>query len=333
MTDTPNPVLAEVWRGDYLECVHRGTAVVATASGEIVEAWGDPDRVILPRSACKMLQALPLVESGAADDAGLGIRHLALSCASHQGAFIHADLAESWLAGLGMAEPDLRCGPQVPNDRATRHALAAEGRKPSQLHNNCSGKHCGMLTLGKHLGAGPEYIDLGHPVQTAIRQAISEVSGEQIDGFAIDGCSAPNFAMTIGGFARALARFATPEAALGSVRGRAAERLRDAMMAHPELVAGEGRSCTALMRATKLAAVKTGAEGVFAAILPEKGLGIALKIDDGATRASEAALTALLVRHGALDPDAPVVGQYGRVAQLNRRGIDTGRLQAADALW
>ena len=328
-----NPVLAEIWRGPILECVHRGTAVVCRPDGEVVASWGNPERKILPRSACKMLQALPLVESGAAEAGWLTDRHLALACASHQGAEIHTSLAKSWLDSLGLAEPDLRCGPQMPNDDDARYALRQTGEKPSQLHNNCSGKHAGMLTLSKHLNGGPDYIDPGHRVQTTIRQALCEIAGEDLTEHAIDGCSAPNFVMTMKGFATALARFAVPGDAFTGVRARAAARLRGAMIAHPALVAGEGRACTALIRACSgRAAVKTGAEGVFAGILPEAGLGIAIKIDDGFSRGSHAVIAALLGRFGALDPSHPVYAMYADAPLVNRREIDCGRIRAADTL-
>lgn len=333
MTETAEPVLAEVWRGDVLECVHRGAAVVCRPDGEIVASWGDPSRKILPRSACKMVQALPLVESGAADAAGLSERHLALACASHNGAAVHTDLASSWLASIGLGEADLRCGPQLPADREARLAHECSGRAPGQIHNNCSGKHSGMLTLGRHLGAGPEYIDPDHPVQRAIRAATAETADEEITDWAIDGCSAPNWVVSLKGLARAVAGYADPDH-WGGTRGAAAARLRDAMMAEPVLVAGEGRACTDIMRATKgRAAVKTGAEGVFVAILPEAGLGIALKIDDGATRASQAAIAALLVRYGALDRNHPVHGMLADAPILNRRDIDCGRIRAAGDLY
>ncbi|MEM7188735.1 MAG: asparaginase [Pseudomonadota bacterium] len=325
------PVLAEVWRGPVLECVHRGSAVVCRPDGEVVAAWGDPDRRILPRSSCKMVQALPLVESGAADIAGLEARHLALACASHNGAGIHTGLAGEWLAGLGFGEADLRCGSQVPNDDAAIAELAE--RAPSQLHNNCSGKHSGMLTLGMHLNAGPEYIEPDHPVQLAVRQATAETAGEEVTDFATDGCSAPNFVVSLTGLATQMARFAVPQAAFSGARADAATRLVAAMMAHPELVAGEGRACTTLMRACGgRAAVKTGAEGVFVGILPEAGLGIALKIDDGATRGSHAAIAALLVRYGALEAGSPAWATYADAPLLNRRGIDCGRIRAAETL-
>ena len=246
MSDTP--VLAEIWRGPILESVHRGTAVVCRADGEIVAAWGDPARVILPRSSCKMVQALPLIESGAAEK--LSDAHLAIACASHQGAAVHTALVRRWLNELGLSEAALRCGPQIPNDAAARQDLRSCGTAPDQTHNNCSGKHCGFLALGAHLGAdrgdAPDYIAPEHPVQTAVRQACAEMAGEELEAFAIDGCSAPNYAMTIRGLATSVAKFADP-AGLGTIRSEAAVRLRDAMAANPILVAGEKRACTNLI--------------------------------------------------------------------------------------
>jgi L-asparaginase II len=324
--------LVEVTRGPFVECVHAGHAVVADESG-IVAAWGDPAAVILPRSSCKMFQALPLVESGAADAAGLGEEALALACASHSGGAAHVERVGRWLAALGLDEADLRCGTQVPDDRSERARLRALGRQPGQVHNNCSGKHAGFLTLAAHLGAGPEYVAVDHPVQRAVRAAFEEMTGETSAGWAIDGCSAPNFGCTLAGLARAAARMARP-AGLGRARGAAAERLVAAMMAHPLLVAGEGRACTELMAAARgRAAIKTGAEGVFLAILPDRGLGVALKVADGATRASEAAVTALLVRLGLLEAEHPAVLRRMRVPVLSRRGMTAGEVRPAAGLW
>jgi L-asparaginase II len=316
-----------------LECVHRGTAVVCTASGEVVEAWGDPERVILPRSSCKIIQALPLVESGAAEAAGLTTRHLALACASHRGMEVHTGLAREWLSGLGLGEADLRCGAHVPDDPETAYALRAAGHVPDQFHNNCSGKHCGFLTANRHLGGGPEYIDPDHPLQRMVRQATFEVTGCEISDFAIDGCSAPNFAVSMRGLATAMARFATPEASFAGTRATAARRLREAMLAHPELVSGKGGSSTELMRACEgRAAVKSGAEGMFVAMLPERGLGIAVKIDDGSARGRHAAMAALLARHGALDRRHPLYAAYADAPILNCRGIAHGHVRAAEGL-
>ena len=260
--ETPqNPVLAEVWRGPVLECVHRGTAVVCRPNGAIVAEWGDPARRILPRSALKPLQALPLIESGASFRAELTPRHLALACASHNGAEEHTGLVTEWLEALGLGEDDLRCGSQMPNDEEAGRRLIAAREAPGQIHNNCSGKHAGMLTLNRHVGGDAEYLEPEHPVQKMIRQAISEICDEEITEWAVDGCSAPNWVMSLKGLATAMARFAHP-GLMGPVRGPAAARLRNAMAAHPSLVAGQGRSCTALIEACEgRAVVKTGAEG------------------------------------------------------------------------
>ena len=314
--------LIELWRGGLMESVHRGHAVVWDRGG-IVAAWGDADAVIFPRSSCKMLQALPLIESGAADAAGLGTEQLALACASHQGARIHVDRVAAWLDGLGLAEPDLRCGAHMPNDPPENRRLTCSDEAPCQLHNNCSGKHAGFLTWTRHHRAGPDYHEPDHPLQQAVRRVFEEVTDETSPGYGIDGCSAPNFATSVSGLARAMSAFAVAASGEGSgARTAAMRRLTRAMTAHPDLVAGEGRACTELMRAMGgRVAVKTGAEAVFVAIAPDRGLGIALKVADGATRASEAAITALLVRLGLLDAGHPVVGKYLTDPLRNWRGI------------
>ena len=319
--------MVEIWRGDFLESQHMGHAVVCDAAGEVVESWGDPEKVILPRSSCKMLQALPLIESGAAAALGLTPKHLALACASHQGAAIHREMVVDWLGALGLDDDALRCGPQKPSDRDEHERIIRVGTPACQHHNNCSGKHSGFLTLAQHLGAGPEYIDVDHPVQLAVREAFEEMTGMTSPGFGIDGCSAPNFATKISAFATSLARMT--DWRTGS-RGAACQSLVEAMMAHPEMVAGEGRACTNLMRAMDgKAAIKTGAEAVFAAILPERGLGIAVKIDDGSTRAAEAAITGLLIRYGALDKAHPMAQKYMIGPIKNWRDTVTGQMQLA----
>lgn len=207
--------------------------------------------------------------------------------------------------------------------------MIKQDRKPRQIHNNCSGKHAGFLSLSRHLGGGAEYVDPSHPVQVAVREAFEEVTGGQSAGFAIDGCSAPNFATTLHGLARAMAFFADAKRRAGS-RAQAAARLVRAMTMFPELVAGEGRACTELMRAMNgKVAVKTGAEGVFIAIIPELTLGVALKISDGANRASECAIAALLVRLGVLAPDHPAARKRVNAVQKNWRGLETGIIRPA----
>lgn len=332
MTSNPhaNAVpLVEVRRGDMLESLHSGHAVICGHDGGIVESWGDPGAVIYPRSAIKMIQALPLLTSGAGRN--LDDRHLALACASHNGAALHTDLATAWLKDIGLCASDLRCGPQMPDDRPAREALIKADASPCQLHNNCSGKHCGFLTLGKHLGGGPEYIDPEHPVQEAVREALETTMDETSPGYGIDGCSAPNFAASLHGIARAMAWFAGAAARDDSM-SRAATRLLAAMRAHPDLVAGKGRACTELMQATEGSAVKTGAEGVFTAILPKKGLGIALKIADGATRASEALMAQLLIRLGVLDAAHPAALRRAQRPVQSRRGLDAGIIHCVESI-
>ncbi len=322
----PHP-MAELWRGGLLESTHAGHAVI-WGPGGIEASWGDPAAIIFPRSSCKMIQALPLVESGAADAVGLTPAHLAFACASHQGEGRHVGMARDWLANIGLGEPSLRCGSHEPYDREERNRLIKSDESPCQLHNNCSGKHCGFLTVTQHLKAGPEYVEIDHPLQRAIRAATEEVTGEAIAGYGIDGCSAPNFAMSVAGLARAMQAFAAARED-GDTRSRAMHRLTRAMATYPENVAGEGRSCTELMRAMgHKVAIKTGAEAVFVAILPEQKRGIALKIVDGGTRGSEAAIVALLVQAGVLDPAHPAARK--RIGpQSNWRGIETGFVRAA----
>jgi L-asparaginase II len=335
MTDA-NPVLVEVTRGDFVERAHRGAWAVCDASGAIIAAAGNVERAILPRSAIKLFQAMPLIESGAADARRLDARRLALACASHQGSSAHAALAAQWLTQMGLGERHLMCGPQVPNDAATRHALRDAGCAHSQLHNNCSGKHVGFLTVALQMGAPVEgYVEHGHPVQKAAHDAFAEATGEDAPlAWAVDGCSAPNFAARIWRIAAAAARVADPQAGFRDARrAAAATRLRDAMMAHPFEVAGEGRACTELMEAAAgRAAIKTGADGCFVAYLPQRGLGLALKMDDGDAAAAECAVAALLARFDAVDTADARVRRRLNPPIETRRGVCVGAVRATSAL-
>ena len=212
----------------------------------------------------------------------------------------------------------------MPHDPETRKILNKTDASPCQIHNECSGKHSGFLSVSQRLGAGANYVALDHPVQRACLEATERMTGVTSAGHGIDGCAAPNFATTVTGLARAMAQFA------GAADTSAAGRLRDAMRLHPEFVAGDGKATTELMQAMEgRAAVKTGADGVFTAILPEQRLGIAIKIDDGADRASAAACAALLIKYGALDPDHPLALRTLNGPILNRRGMVTGTTKAA----
>jgi L-asparaginase II len=290
-----NPILVEVTRAELSESAHRGAIAIVDAEGRSRFSLGDVESPVYTRSSLKPIQALPLIESGAAEAYGLSDAEIALACASHSGEAMHTEAVAAWLKRIGLSESDLACGPQTPRYEPTFRALAAAGESPCRLHNNCSGKHAGFLTLAKHLGAPTTgYAALNHPVQQAMLKTVSRLSGIQNPAHGIDGCAAPNFALPLAAFAKALAMIAgkkTPGAA----------RILSAMPAYPELVSGTDRFDAKLMQAgAGRVAVKMGAEGVYAAMLPELGLGIAIKIDDGAVRGAEVAVAAILEKLGAI---------------------------------
>jgi L-asparaginase II len=323
--------LIEVTRGDRVESVHRGHIAICDGSGQLVEAWGEPETIVFPRSSCKMVQTLPLIESGAADAFGLGAEQIALACASHIGAPYHTRPIGDWLAALGLDDDAYQCGRQPPEDAETFADLIRTGQSPCRIHNNCSGKHTGFLTLAKHLGAGPDYVDTAHPVQKAVLQVFEDLTGEESPGFGIDGCSAPNFTTSLHGLARAAASFATAHQRSDS-RAKAQTRIIEAMMGHPHLVSGYGTSCTELMRlAGGKAAVKKGADGMYVAILPEQGLGIAIKMSDGSERGRDPVIANLLDRLGVL-PKGAATEQWTAPFVRNWDGIETGLILPTSAL-
>jgi L-asparaginase II len=328
-----NPILVEVTRGDLVESVHRGAIAIADADGKILFATGDVDNVIYPRSSLKPIQALPLVESGAVEAFEVSDEEVALACASHSGEPMHTIRVAAWLKRIGLGERDLACGPHAVRYEPIWEAMVKRGERPTRIHNNCSGKHTGFLTVARHWNVATEgYERHDHPVQQAVARALGELSGETGTlPWGIDGCAAPNFALPLVAFARALAKFAAPQS-LAAARARAAERIVGAMIAHPELVAGTGRPCTILMRACSgRAALKTGAEGVYAAIIPGSGLGIALKIDDGAGRAAETTIASLLDQLGLLGDDK-AAREIIRAPVVNTRGTIVGERRPAAAL-
>ncbi|MAO57537.1 MAG: L-asparaginase II [Rhodospirillaceae bacterium] len=316
-----SPVIVEVTRGTLVESRHRVHAVVADAAGEIVHAWGEPDREIYPRSAIKPLQAMALIETGTADRWGLNDERIALACASHSASAAHVMAVEAWLSDLGLGEGDLECGPQVPGDEMAANGLIKRGEAPCKLHNNCSGKHSGFLATALHLGeptAG--YIQADHPVQKRLYDVLSEMGGAELSGTGrgVDGCGIPVYGMPLSALARAVAKMAGPDAAkLGPVRTAAVTRIRESMAKHNFMVSGRGRLDVAAMSAgiatakrtgAPVFATKTGAEGVHTAILPahagRPALGIAVKAEDGTKRASDVVMAHLLAWLGAVDADA-----------------------------
>lgn len=331
-----NPILVEVRRGPLVESAHRGAAIVCDAQGGTVASWGDCARPVYPRSAVKPLQAIALVETGAADRFGLSQAELALACASHGGSPEHVAAVEGWLGRMGLSGNDLECGAHAPSNAEAALALACAHTKPNRMHNNCSGKHTGMLATALATDAPTRgYIDAGHSVQRRNRTVMSEMAGEDLARapWGIDGCGIPTIAMSLAGLARAMARMAAPDG-LAPTRRDAILRIRRAVAAHPFMVAGHGRFCTRIMEAAgETILVKTGAEGVFAAALPQQGLGLALKIDDGATRASECAIAALLRRFGKTSGAADAaLGAYAESELRNWSGAPVGQI-APGADW
>lgn len=325
-----NPILIEVTRGPLVESWHRGALALSSPSGTLALQLGDVDTPVYPRSAIKALQALPLVESGAADRFGFGPAEIALACGSHTGTEQHTALAAAMLERAGLSESALGCGAHPPLGAAAAEALIARGLPPTQLHNNCSGKHAGMLATAIHLGepiAG--YWQPEHPVQQRIHRALAELSGlslgPEVQG--IDGCSVPNWAMPLAVLARTFARLVTGEG-VAPERRRAIERILEACWQNPDLVAGRGRADTVVMRSfPRQIFMKTGAEGVYCGGFPELGLGFALKIDDGAKRASSGAVMAVVER---LYPAARGLMPYGVLKTW--RGAEVGTIRTAPAL-
>ena len=316
---TPGPLLVEVVRGDHVESCHEVDAAVATSDGTVLESWGDPDRLVLPRSSVKPVQALPLVSTGAADAFGLGPVELALSCASHDGEDGHVAAVSEWLVRIGCSVDDLACGAHPPLGESAAVALHASGGSPSAVANNCSGKHVGFLTVCRHLGLPTDgYLAPDHPlhrehVTPAMGQAFGFDPDDQRPG--IDGCGIPVWAVPLDHLATGWARLATSDP------GR---RLLDAMAAEPFFVAGSDRACTRLIReAGGAAVVKTGAEGVYCGVVLATGIGIALKARDGARRGSDTAITWLLDRLGVIDGD-------GSIPLTNHADTRVGEVRVSD---
>ena len=277
------------------------------------------------------MQAIPLIISGAEKKFSIGEDLLALACASHNAAEIHLSRVVGWLSHLGFSDADLRCGSQPPKDPHVKKEMREKGRSPCQIHNNCSGKHAGFLSVSRHLNAGAEYTDPDHPVQLMVMDVFQELTQNKVDGVVIDGCSAPNPAMPLYSLAKAMSWFATAHKRDDQL-SKAALKLRNAMVNHPELVAGERRACTNLMKACeKKAILKSGAEGVFVAILPGLEKVIALKIFDWGTRASECSIASLLIQVGILNPNHPTALAYTHAPILNWRKIETGMMKASNS--
>jgi L-asparaginase II len=296
-------VAIEVTRGPLVESRHEGIAAVVKPDGTVVASWGDIDAPILPRSANKPIQAMAFVESGAVERFGLGNQHIALACASHSGEKRHVETVRAWLGTVGLGEADLECGIHAPRLQGTIEELVREGKTATAAFNNCSGKHSGFLTTAVQYGEPTRgYIKYDHPVQRRLREVMSDLCGADANAFphGTDGCGIPTLATPLKSLARAMASMAEPSR-LSNKHAEAAGRIRAAMNAEPFMMAGTGRFCTRINAALPgVAQIKTGAEGVFCGMLPTLGLGVAIKMWDGAARAAEVAMATLLSHLGVL---------------------------------
>jgi L-asparaginase II len=331
-----NPVIAEVVRGNRIESVHRGAGAVVDADDRIVMSFGDIDRPIYPRSAVKALQALPLVESGAADRLELSDEEIALACASHSGEPDHVATARSMLAKASRDEASLECGAHWPISEEASRALARSGRKPGPLHNNCSGKHAGFICVARAIGVDPRgYVAPEHPVQREVTAALADVSGARLseEERGVDGCSIPAYAMPLRALAQGFARFVTGRG-LSPLRSRAAARIRAAIAAHPAMIGGAGRFDTQMMTLLgPRALTKAGAEGAYCAALPKLGLGLAVKADDGSARAAQIMIAALIARFGEFDDETKArLAQFTSPRLTNWNGIEAAFLRPAGPL-
>ncbi len=332
--------LVEVTRGSMVESVHRGYIAAIDANGTIIASLGKMETMTWYRSAAKPFQTIPLVASGAADNYKLSQSELAVINGSHSGEKNHLEAVASILRKAGLTESDLLCGSHMPFDDESAKRLRAEGQSPQILHNNCSGKHSGMLAFAKFIGQPTDnYIDPQHPVQKQILDVVSRFADVPVEdvAIAVDGCSAPVFGVSIEAMARSYARLVgvrhtTIEPKLAS----AAERVVNSMLEFPEMVGGSrNRLDTDLMRATRGRVIsKVGAEGVqLLGIMPceryPAGLGVAIKIEDGdIRRARDPVVIETLRQLGLLDGNQLAqLSNYTRSTVFNHRKIEVGEIR------
>ena len=327
-----NPILVEQTRGPLVENRHRGAFVVIDAKGAIIAAAGDVERPVFPRSAVKSMQALALFTSGAAERFALTDEDLALACASHHGENRHLAGVRRLLERVGVTPKDLECGPHQPTNAEARAALRTAGERPTPLHNNCSGKHAGMLAVGRALGvpvAG--YVEPDHPVQRAVRQVLEAVLQQPLEAgrCGTDGCSIPTWAAPLRSLAQGFARMATGEG-LPQELAAGAQRLFDAATGNPLLVAGTGHFDTEIMQAFAGRLMqKGGAEGVQCGVIRDRGWGYAIKIDDGNMAASIATAASLLQSFSQPDDEqVALLERFSRQPIRNVRALEVGEMRA-----
>lgn len=332
--------LVEVTRGNWVESWHDGAIAIVDSSGKIVRQIGDVERPVFPRSAIKGLQALPLIESGAADAYALSQDELSIACASHNGEDAHAQTSQRMLHACGLDSHALECGAQSPKYERDQAKLHIAGCEPTALHNNCSGKHAGFLCFSQQAGFDHHgYVKPEHAVQREIRAVLEDMTGiaslgeGSMDLCGTDGCSIPTYALPLTHWAYAFAKFATGQG-LAPERAKAAKRLRQAVAKAPYMVAGHDRFCTGIMEIfAERAFVKVGAEGVFCAALPELGFGVALKCWDGSFRAAEMMMAGILQALLPMnDQEKAAFEAYRLIHMKNWNGIHVGDIRLAEGV-
>lgn len=330
-------ILANVIRGETIESVHRGHVVAIEGNGKVALSLGSPAMVTFFRSACKALQALPFITSGACDAFGYSEEEIALACASHSGEARHVRVGQLMLEKCGLMEAHLRCGAHLPFNEKEAERMLRAGEHPTQLHNNCSGKHAAMLAFAKHIEADLATYDLiDNPIQQEILKTISifsEIPTEKI-GIGVDGCAAPNFAIPLDAMAKSFLRLMSPPDSFPADIRAACGRLVSAMSNFPELIGGNERLDTILMQAASGKIIsKVGADGVWlCGVLPSEqwptGLGIAMKVEDGDDRRARPVVAVKLLKNfGVLSNDD--IPELSPMPIKNRRGDVVGRVEAA----
>ncbi|NVK29664.1 MAG: asparaginase [Gammaproteobacteria bacterium] len=328
-----NPILVNVYRGNVVESVHRGSFVVVDHCGHTIASAGDSTRAVFPRSSLKLIQALPLIETGAADALNIGAHQIALACASHNGEEVHHHTSEAWLRDIGLYESHLECGAAWPSHQDTLCEWAANQGQARKVIHNCSGKHCGLLSVCQHLDIPVEgYSQYEHPIQNYWFKVLDELTGldSRTLDWDYDGCGLPALSLPMDKMAYAMAQF-SPNADQSPSRKAAMARILGAIIDNPYLLAGKERLCSLLPPASAGRVVgKIGAEGYYTAVIPELGYGLALKIDDGAARAAEVALWGVMVKLG-LEPwfDKDALRETWRPSIKNSQGKVVGHLSAA----
>ena len=324
-----NPVMVEATRGHHPESLHRGAAAVVDSLGHVIRSWGNIYEPVFGRSALKLIQALPLIESGAADAFNLTPQEIALACASHHGEEMHIRALEVWLQKLGKDERVLACGIHRPLYSLNTKKQHGFQENPSALQNACSGKHLGFITTALHRNEPlEEYLSREHPVQRRVEQALSELTSTDLGQapHGTDGCGIPAFAIPLYNMALAMARFGD-SSHLHYPRQKAIQRILSAIEAYPEMIAGSDGFDTKVIQLTQGQVLcKMGVGGVEVGIIPSLGFGIALKIDDGSTKASELAFLAILRSLGSLDEDLYET-MIPRIPILTHKGKTVGFLQ------